>query len=176
MMVPSAGWDYRLAKTAAMEAGFTEEEVLNTLKVFVFKYPWTVGEPYTVELEGRDINKDAEKYLAVEMEIIEKTGEAPLHILGIDTLVAHYSPEEVLRILGIKAVRVRETGTLIELLLKRPYHEQFGQLTKLANIHLKLLREHGVLLIYGVKPRTELYTVEADTSMGYPMPRLTPII
>jgi len=46
----------------------------------------------------------------------------------------------------------------------------------MVETHLRLLREHGCLLIYGIKPRTSLYAVEMDISKGYPLPRLTPIV
>jgi len=45
----------------------------------------------------------------------------------------------------------------------------------IADVHLKVTREHGCLLVYGVKPRTPVYVMELDTSEGYPMPKLTPI-
>jgi hypothetical protein len=44
------------------------------------------------------------------------------------------------------------------------------------DVYLKLTREHGALLIYGVKPRTGLYALDVDASKGYPMPSLTPIV
>jgi hypothetical protein len=45
-----------------------------------------------------------------------------------------------------------------------------------ADVHLKITRGHGTVLVYGVKPRTNLYILEMDVSEGYPMPKLTPII
>jgi len=45
-----------------------------------------------------------------------------------------------------------------------------------VDFYLKLTREHGSLLLYGIKPRTPLYALETDTSKGYLTPKLTPII
>jgi hypothetical protein len=41
---------------------------------------------------------------------------------------------------------------------------------------MRLTEKFGTVLLYGVKPRTNLYVLEMDVSKGYPMPRLTPII
>jgi len=45
-----------------------------------------------------------------------------------------------------------------------------------AEVHLKLTKERGALLLLGVKPRTGLYVVEPDVSRGYPLPRITPVV
>jgi hypothetical protein len=60
--------------------------------------------------------------------------------------------------------------------LKPGYPKLAVRLASTATVHLKLLREHGCLLLYGVKPRTGLYGVEMDVSKGYPQPKLTPIL
>lgn len=49
------------------------------------------------------------------------------------------------------------------------------RVASISEVHLKIIREHGTLLLYGVKPRTGIYVVEIDTSKGYAIPKLTPI-
>ncbi|MEM2593904.1 MAG: hypothetical protein QXV96_03240, partial [Candidatus Bathyarchaeia archaeon] len=61
-------------------------------------------------------------------------------------------------------------------LLKPGYPRLAKILSATADIHLKITREHGAVLVYGVKPRTNLHVLEMDASKGYPMPKLTPII
>jgi hypothetical protein len=43
-------------------------------------------------------------------------------------------------------------------------------------VHLRFVRRHGAVLVYGVSPRTNIYALEVDTSEGYPMPKLTPVV
>ncbi|MEM2189490.1 MAG: hypothetical protein QXI27_07195 [Nitrososphaerota archaeon] len=45
-----------------------------------------------------------------------------------------------------------------------------------ADAHLKIIREYGIMLIHGIKPRTSLRVLEMDILKGYPMLRLTPIV
>jgi len=60
--------------------------------------------------------------------------------------------------------------------LKPGYDRLAKILGAIADVHFKMTREHGALLLYGLKPRTEIYAVEMDVTKGYVMPKLTPII
>jgi hypothetical protein len=72
--------------------------------------------------------------------------------------------------------RTRERGGLSIVLVRPGYSRAAEVLGSLAHVHLKMTREHGAILVYGIKPRINLHVLEMDTSEGYPMPRLTPII
>ena len=74
------------------------------------------------------------------------------------------------------ATRARETGGLCVFALKPGYPRLAGILGSIADVHLRLARRHRVVLVYGVRPATNLYAIEMDASEGYPMPKLTPMI
>ncbi|MCD6529706.1 hypothetical protein J7L06_05410, partial [Candidatus Bathyarchaeota archaeon] len=88
----------------------------------------------------------------------------------------YYGKGESLAILKMDATKIRETKGLGIVLLKPGYPSVSKILGSVAEVHLKVTREHGSLIVYGIKPRTGLHVVEMDTSNGYPMPKLTPII
>ncbi|MEM3898616.1 MAG: hypothetical protein QXD34_02270 [Candidatus Bathyarchaeia archaeon] len=71
---------------------------------------------------------------------------------------------------------IREYGGLAIILLKPGYPQVAKILSALADVHLKITRKYGTVLVYGIKPRTNLYALEVDTSKSYTMPKLTPII
>jgi len=46
----------------------------------------------------------------------------------------------------------------------------------MADVHINLIYENGVVLFYGIRPRTSFYVVEMDCSKGYRLPKFTPIL
>jgi len=61
-------------------------------------------------------------------------------------------------------------------IVKAGYRELAVRLSGIADFHLCLVRKRGTMLFYGVKPRIGVYAVEYDSSKGYPLPKLTPIL
>jgi hypothetical protein len=96
--------------------------------------------------------------------------------LNVTRSIDTYGVKETLSAIRNHAARMRKTGDLGIILLK-PGHPRLAKiLSATADTHLKITREHGSALVYGVKPRTNLHILEMDTSKGHPMPKLTPII
>ena len=80
------------------------------------------------------------------------------------------------RIFNQLASIARRANSMLVAMLKAGHRELATRFASISDIHLILTREHGCLLLYGVKPRTGLYAVEMDASKGYPLPKLTPIV
>ena len=176
LIIPSAGIDHNLIREKAFEAGFTMDEINSLLRVCVKDYPGIKLEPYIVAFKGENPIEDYEKYANVERELMEKTGKPILRITGVDMLIGAYGVKETISLIKTCVTRVREAGNLGIILLKPGYPRLAKIIGATVDIHLKITREHGSVLIYGVKPRTNLHILEMDTSKGYPMPKLTPII
>ena len=176
MVIPSTGVDPNIVKQRAEEGGFTEKEINDLLRACVKAYPGIKKEPYIVPFEGECIEEDYKRYLEVEQELMEETGQPVLRITGIDTLIDYYGKGEALSVLKMDAARIRETKGLGIVLLKPGRPEVSKILGAIADIHLKIIREHGSLIVYGIKPRTGLYVTEMEDANGYPMPKLTSII
>jgi hypothetical protein len=176
VIVPSMGVDHTIVRRRAFEGGFTADEVNSLLRIFVRQYPELKLEPYIVTFKGEGASEDFEKYAGVAAELRRRTRKPLLHIIGVDTLVDTYGEKEALWLIRTGLTISRAMGDLFIALLKPGYPRVAEVLGATADVHLKVTREHGVVLIYGVKPRTNLHVLEMDVSEGYSMPKLMPII
>ncbi|MEM2123261.1 MAG: ATPase domain-containing protein [Candidatus Bathyarchaeia archaeon] len=177
ILIPSIGVDAETCRRIGLSYGLTDGEISRLLRVCEAHIPGKPsGKPYIVEFDGEDPWIDYSKYLGLEEELIGVTGQSVICVSGVDALTSYYGGSSCSKIFGQDAVRIRRHGSLGILILKPGYAKLGARLASIATVRLKLLREHGCLILYGVKPRTSLYGVEADNSMGYPMPRLTPIL
>jgi KaiC/GvpD/RAD55 family RecA-like ATPase len=176
IVIPTAGVDHTVVKRCVLAGGCTVDELNNLVRAFARQYPELKLEPYIVIFKGEGASEDFEKYAGVAAELRRRTRKPLLHIIGVDTLIDTYGEKEALWLIRTGLTISRAMGDLFIALLKPGYPRVAEVLGATADVHLKVTREHGVVLIYGVKPRTNLYVVEMDVSEGYPMPRLTPVI
>jgi len=176
MVIPSPGVDYHIVLNRAAESGLSEERIRRLLRICILGTLTTPEKPCVVEFKGKNIENDYQQYLEVAHKLREKTGRPLLYIIGVDTLLANYRRDDVMRILNLSATTIREYGALSILLLKPGHLRVSDSLNAIADVHLKLVREHGALFLYGLMPRTKLHAVEMDVSKGYPLPKLTPVI
>lgn len=51
-----------------------------------------------------------------------------------------------------------------------------SRVINIADIHLKMVERNGSVILYGLKPRTPLYVLERDVSMGYPVAKLAEVV
>jgi len=176
IVLPSSGVDHNIVWRRSAESGLPKEVLSRLLRVCVFGSSSTKREPYIVEFEGKNIDKDFERYLEVANELREETGKPLLHIIGIDRLIAHYGMDDAIKIINLSATMLRENRSLGFFLLKPGYPRVSNILNAIVDTHLKIIREHGALLLYGLKPRTRLHFLEMDVSRGYPLPKLTSVV
>jgi len=175
IVVPSAGVDPHITRQRAEEGGFTEDEINSLLRICVKSRPEIKREPYIVIFGGEDIKADYMNYLKLERMLMEMTGRPLLHVIGVDMLIDLFGEKEALSVLKDGASRIRKTGSLGVVLLKPGLPEISKILGAVADVHLKITREHGSVIVYGIKPRTGLHVLEMSTENGYPMPKITPI-
>jgi len=176
IVIPSSGIDHNVVWKRATESGLPEEKLNRHLRICIFKSPTTKKEFYVVELEGKDIDEDYQKFLDSAVKMHEETCQPLLNIIGVDRLLALYGTNDTIRVLNSGATLTREYEGLLILLLKPGYPGVSEILNAFTEIHLKMIREHGALLLYGLKPRTRLHFVEMDVTKGYPLPKLTSIL
>ena len=88
--------------------------------------------------------------------------KATLALVGADIVLSYYGFEAAVKMFNLGAIKCREKGNLAIIILKPGYPNATEILGAIADIHLKVTREHGTLLLYGIKPRTGLYGVEMD--------------
>ncbi|MCP8309701.1 MAG: hypothetical protein H3Z54_13585 [archaeon] len=109
-------------------------------------------------------------------ELKEKTGKPVLGIVGNDAIVSYWGEESYREVASVAVMISRAMGNLI-IGICTPGLEKITQIaSNLSDIHIKLIKKDGALMLYGIKPYTGLYGVTFDFSKGYPYPNLTPIV
>ncbi|MEM2504964.1 MAG: ATPase domain-containing protein [Candidatus Bathyarchaeia archaeon] len=129
-----------------------------------------------INLEGRDIDEDY-GILVNRLDQFMKGRGPPLAIIGLDSLIARYGLEDSIRMVSLSIHETMKVGGLCIIIAKPVYRYRrvVEVLPAISTMHLKLSREHGVYLLYGVKPRTGLYVMDIDVSDNLIETRLTPM-
>jgi hypothetical protein len=70
---------------------------------------------------------------------------------------------------------LRQSGN-VDLTIARASVRSADRLADIAQLHLKLKKVHGALVLYGERPHTELLHMSMDTLDGVPRMSLTPIV
>jgi len=177
LVVPSSGVDPALFHKYINVYGGVEDEWRRYARFIVARSPLkTEAEPNIIMVGGEDWKVDLSKVVEAVNKLNVETGKPNFSIVGVDTLITLYGKGNCEKILNLTATMARKTEASIIAIVKASYRDLAVKLSSIADIYLRLTREHGCLLLYGVKPRTGLYGVEMDVSKGYPLPKLTPII
>lgn len=162
--IPAVGEDAKLVRDNLFRFGLSETEIDKLLRV------------YDIE-KSDDIWKCLEEYNKMGMELTRSTGQPLISAIGVDSLFFRFGENDLDRALNQHVIETRRNGNLCFLSMKRGFPiPLYKRLSSSADMHVKIVKKHGITLWYGVKPRTCLHAVETDTSLGYPMPRLTPIV
>ncbi len=177
-VLPTSGVDYSMLEKLALRYGFTEKEFRNLVLVSDFQkgLPDEEEKPNLILLKSRSAERDFHIHEKAIERLANRLGQPVLTIAGMDSLINAYGENKTERVLNLGITRTRSHGSVALFIVKAGHEGLVKRTAALVDIYLKLTREHGSMLLYGVKPRTGLYAVEMDTSEGYPMPRLTPIV
>jgi len=175
MIAPTIGVDADYTLKVNRAYGFGEE-IYDLLRVV--QYPTlTQGQskPYILTVEAKTLKEGYVLWKQAQGELREKTGQPVLEVVGVDALASVFGEENVKSMIALAATNTRHQGNLIVVLVKPGMEDIACRIANISEIHLKLMREHGTLLLFGQKPRTGLYVMEMDVSRGFPLPKLTPI-
>ncbi len=156
-------------------APYVDDEKILKRNIRIVAYSGEVKEPYVIPLRGVSIIEDFDRFWGEIYDFKRETGKPVLTTIGYDTVEYVYGKEEGLKVLRLSLSRVRTLGD-VRINIGRPAVKVINQLRDASDIHLKVAREHGALIIYGIKPRTNLYNLDVDASQGYPQAKLTPIL
>lgn len=108
--------------------------------------------------------------------LLENVGSPPLIVLSLNPLEFHYGIRQALKVLSMVSAWTRRNSALSLWIDKMAFPELTKRLASVATIHFKLTRRRGCLLLYGVKPRTPLYSMSLHASKGYGQVKLTSIM
>ncbi|RLG32639.1 hypothetical protein DRN98_05010, partial [Methanosarcinales archaeon] len=158
------------------------EDRLNELMKFVeFTYlPDGDGfesEKYICTIEPGNLMDDVAKWRKLWNRLQEETGNPVLNTVGFDVFDYIYNnKDELLKLMSILA-RCTDDASSLTIAIGRDSTEEINRyLADISDMHLKLEALSGSIVIYGIKPRTELYYMSLDVSAGYPKVKLNPIV
>jgi KaiC/GvpD/RAD55 family RecA-like ATPase len=176
LILPSSGVDYEFIKKRTLSYGISEEEFKNLALIFDYFKGDKRDKPNLVQVKGDSWKEDFHTYEEAMNELLYKTGKPILSFIGLDTLIAIYGEEAYEKILNLIITSTRKFDSATMLIAKPIRKTLSKKLGSMVDFYLRLTREHGSLLLYGIKPRTGIYVMEMDVSKGYPLPKLTPIV
>lgn len=130
---------------------------------------------HQVLLKGESIVNDFEEIIRATDDLGKATGRETLTYIAMDTIEYTYGPSEILKVLGRWMTGIRASKNLASILI-RPGLSVIPQIRSISDVYLKLADIEGVVVLYGIKPRTELFELQEDNEMGYPAYKLTPIV
>ena len=174
MAVPIEGVTIDDIKNVFCLHGVSRQEFLERLYLMV--EPGFPGEktPNTIEIEANE--KALERILEISRKLTEKFGHPPIVVFGINRIIRLFGEKKGIQMLHIAKEYVRARRNLMIWVLRIPEERLVNALAPTADVHLKITRRHGCVLLYGVKPRTPLFAVQPDPTSKTPIPRLIPIV
>lgn len=176
-IVPSSGVDTGKIRSQANIYGATEGQWKENLKIVMPERLLSIeSSPNVITVKGEDWAEDLTMAVDAGRKMMAKTGQPVLWVIGADTLISLYGEKECEEILNLAATLARIENAAVIVIVKAGYRDLAVRLSAVADVYLRITRKRGTTLIYGVKPRTGLYAVKLDTSMGYPLPELKPIL
>jgi hypothetical protein len=178
--IPSVGAGITLLDSMMKQGNLTSGQLDKLLTVCIPKEHLNVltKNPQVWAFDGNDVAGSLENFPAKINELTQKFQQTSLYLEGIDTLFSSFGPENVVKILNATITASRNHGNLDLMILRPgiPSPSLYAMLRSIADVHLKLVKKQGILLFYGLKPWTGMYAVQTDQTLGYPWPRLVPLV
>ena len=87
-----------------------------------------------------------------------------------------YGVNAAANILAMAQDHVKHSGGLIVLITKPVELGLIEKLAPIVDIHLKITRKYGCVILHGIKPGTPLYAIQTDPESEAPLPEIIPIV
>lgn len=175
-VIPPQGLSAKTCKSI-IEPHVDESIINRKLRIVDFR---VAGEtlkvpPYVLPLKGAFIAEDMTRFWDAVTELRECSKKPVLTVVGYDTLEYIYGKRETLKILGEDIARTKNFEDL-RVNIANPAMETIDHLRALAHIHLKICQANGAILLYGVKPKTQIHNIEVKVKDNVRKIKLKPIV
>ncbi|MCF3653540.1 MAG: hypothetical protein L2C94_005215 [Aigarchaeota archaeon] len=171
LTIPSGGVSPDLVKEMNSYYGISEQMFLERFHIFYEKGAPIKKERNIMEFDPRHVEEEGKRIIEFGIKLVEETGNPIIANIGVDRIV-RAAGEEALRPLSSAQDPVRQYRGLMFWLVKPTLPWIVERLAPIADIHLKITREHGCTLLYGIKPRTPLYAIQLQPNKAPPIPDL----
>jgi len=173
MVIPSGGVTVSDLMNIGKLYAITEREFLEHVYIIVEKGYLGEKTPNVIELETTE--GAVRTFADVSEKLSEKFKRQALVVIGVDRIVRFFGKQAISELYTGKEI-VRRRKSLMMWILTNPTERLVRTLSPIADIHLRMTRRHGCVLLYGVKPRTPLYAIQPDLSGRIPIPSIIPIV
>ncbi len=178
--IPSIGIGMTLPESLMKQGDLKLEQLNELLTMCVPKEHLEVSpkKSQVWTFDGSDVVGSLENFPAMIDKLTQKFQQTSLYMEGIDTLFSSFGPENVVKILNATITASRSHGNLNLMILRPgiPLPSLYSMLRSIADVHLKLIKKQGTLLFLGLKPWTGMYAVQINPTLGFPWPRLAPLV
>jgi len=179
-ILPGSYADYSVIRSTALSYGLNQQTFENLVLVSGYLPEPSLSpeerRPNFIPLRGSSLEEDFTSHVKPIGELADRTGKPILVVLASDALRILYGEDQCERFLDMGSSMIRQRGSLGVYSVSRRRKKLLARLSALCETHISMVKQHGAILLYGVKPRTGLYALEMDVSRGYALPRLTPIV
>jgi hypothetical protein len=132
--------------------------------------------PHILTLGFEDAVKDWEKWRREAEKLKAETKKPYLEIIALETWEARVGEEGYKAALSLSAEKARKDGDLIIRVSKPGIESLAKRVANHSNLHIKMRRVDGAVVIYGERPHTPIYVVDAESSMERLVLHLIPIV
>jgi circadian clock protein KaiC len=171
LIIPSGGVSPDLLKEINSLYGIGEQTFLERLHIFYEKGAPLKKERNIMEFDPKNVEEGGRRIIEFGIRLVEETGNPIIASIGVDRIV-RAAGEEALRPLSSAQDPVRQHRSLMFWLVKPTMPWIIERLAPIADIHLKITREHGCTLLHGIKPATSLYAIQLQPNKAPPIPDL----
>lgn len=178
--IPSVGVGMTLPDSLVRYGGLGAEQLDKLLTLCIPKEHLSVmpknSKVWT--FDSSDVAGSLANFPAMINTLTQKFRQTSLYTEGVDTLFTSFGPENVVKLLNATITASRNRGNLNLMILRPgiPAPALYDMCKSIADVHLKLIKREGTLLFFGLKPWTGIYAVQTDLTLGYPWPRLAPLV
>jgi len=164
-----------------MVSSFTGEETFDEFaRVMAFPNPLIdMNKSYIVvwqdpTVEDIDPIENFNRYIKAAVELSSRLGKNIVHLLSGDNL-AYVVERFTSSVIGRSVIANRLGRDLMIYVSKPSIPEMTKVFADTLSIHFKIEERNGSMILFGKKPKTNIYNIEPDASRGCRV-RLTPIV
>jgi hypothetical protein len=164
-----------------MISSFTGEEKFDKFaRVTTYPNPMIdMNKPYIVSfrdptVEDIDPLETFNSYIQAAVELSSKLGKNVVHLLSGDSL-AYITERYPPSVIGRSVIANRLGKDLMFYVSKPSLPKMTKVFADILSIHFKIEERNGSMILFGKKPKTNIYAIEPDASMGCRV-KLTPIV
>jgi len=173
LMIPSGGADWRDLIYIGKSFGVPEDVLARNLRILIDVERREELPQNVMKASFEDPDEIFVKVLQVVESSTSMGKGSPLISLGVDRLASRLR-EMIIEVLYRASNLIKNTGGLVVFLTKPIYPWIVERLAPSSDIHLKITKKHGRVILYGIKPHTTFYIVEpAEDNLT---PKLIPIV